>query len=45
MSAMMLEITHDDDSVVGQGCDDVESTFALDLILDGLDRLRTTADT
>ena len=43
MSAMMQEITHEDDSVVGQGCDDnVEFAFALDLILDGLDRLRTT---
>ena len=44
MSAMMQEITHEDETVVGQGCDDnIEFTFALDLILDGLDRLRTYA--
>ncbi|MEO3748536.1 TetR/AcrR family transcriptional regulator C-terminal domain-containing protein [Plantactinospora sp. B5E13] len=33
--------SHDDGSVVGQGCDDqFEFEFALDLLLDGLDRLR-----
>ncbi|MEU9047015.1 MULTISPECIES: TetR/AcrR family transcriptional regulator C-terminal domain-containing protein [unclassified Kitasatospora] len=32
---------HDDDSVVGQGCDDqFEFEFALDLLLDGFERLR-----
>ncbi|MFI7608245.1 TetR/AcrR family transcriptional regulator [Micromonospora sp. NPDC049366] len=31
---------HDDDSVVGQGCDDqFEFEFALDLLLDGIERL------
>jgi hypothetical protein len=44
MSAMMQKISHGDDTVDGQGCDaNVEFTFALDLILDGLDRLRPTA--
>ncbi|MEV0395540.1 TetR/AcrR family transcriptional regulator [Polymorphospora rubra] len=33
--------SHDDASVVGQGCDDqFEFEFALDLLLDGLERLR-----
>ncbi|MFC3500102.1 TetR/AcrR family transcriptional regulator [Micromonospora krabiensis] len=32
--------SHDDDSVVGQGCDDqFEFEFALDLLLDGIERL------
>jgi AcrR family transcriptional regulator len=36
-----LEITHDDASTVGPGCDDqFEFEFALDLILDGLESLR-----
>jgi AcrR family transcriptional regulator len=35
------DISHDEDSVVGGGCDDqFEFEFALDLILDGLERLR-----
>jgi AcrR family transcriptional regulator len=35
------EIAHDEGSVVGGGCDDqFEFEFALDLILDGLERLR-----
>ena len=43
MPAMMQEITHEDETVLGQGCDDnVEFAFALDLILDGLDRLRSS---
>jgi AcrR family transcriptional regulator len=34
-------VTHDDASVVGPGCDDgFEFEFALDLLLDGLERLR-----
>lgn len=34
-------VYHDDATVVGQGCDDqFEFEFALDLLLDGLDRLR-----
>lgn len=37
--AVMEQITHDDASVVGSGCDDqFEFGFALDLILDGLER-------
>ena len=37
-------VTHDDASVVGPGCDDqFEFEFALDLILDGLERLKVTA--
>jgi AcrR family transcriptional regulator len=36
-----LEINHDDTSVVGPGCDDqFEFEFALDLILDGIERLK-----
>jgi len=39
-----LTVTHDDASVVGGGCDDqFEFEFALDLLLDGLDRLRDSA--
>jgi AcrR family transcriptional regulator len=34
-------VTHDESSTVGQGCDDqFEFEFALDLVLDGLERLR-----
>ncbi|HAG59961.1 MAG TPA: hypothetical protein DIT15_13845 [Arthrobacter bacterium] len=34
------EANHDDDSVVGHGCDDqFEVEFALDLLLDGIERL------
>ena len=37
-------ISHDDRSVVGAGCDDqFEFEFALDLMLDGIERLRTGA--
>jgi AcrR family transcriptional regulator len=35
------EISHDEGSIVGGGCDDqFEFEFALDLVLDGLERLR-----
>jgi AcrR family transcriptional regulator len=38
---IFLSVTHDDASVVGPGCDDrFEFEFALDLVLDGLERLR-----
>lgn len=38
---LYVSITHDDDSVVGPGCDDqFEFEFALDLMLDGLERMR-----
>ena len=44
ISAMMIEITHDQDSIIGQGCDDqVEFEFGLDLMLDGLERLLNPA--
>jgi AcrR family transcriptional regulator len=44
ITEMVAAINHDDASVVGSGCDDqFEFEFALDLMLDGLDRLRTTA--
>jgi AcrR family transcriptional regulator len=37
---MAIAATHDDDSIVGSGCDDeFEFEFALDLLLDGFDRL------
>jgi AcrR family transcriptional regulator len=40
---LVTAITHDEASVVGQGCDDqFEFEFALDLMLDGLERLRDT---
>ena len=38
---LFLTVNHDDASVVGPGCDDqFEFEFALDLVLDGLERLR-----
>jgi AcrR family transcriptional regulator len=38
---LYLAVSHDDASVVGPGCDDqFEFEFALDLMLDGLERLR-----
>jgi AcrR family transcriptional regulator len=41
ISALVADIAHDDDSIVGSGCDDnVEFIFGLDLILDGIERLR-----
>lgn len=41
ISKIAAEITHDDGSVVGTGCDDdFEFIFALDLMLEGLDRLK-----
>ena len=41
ISALVAEITHDDETIVGNGCDDyVEFVFALDLILGGLERLQ-----
>jgi hypothetical protein len=44
INEIFVSITHDDASVVGQGCDDqFEFEFALDLVLDGLERLRDTA--
>jgi AcrR family transcriptional regulator len=44
ITELVTAITHDEASVVGQGCDDqFELEFALDLMLDGLERLRDTA--
>ena len=41
ITEMLRAITHDQGSVVGPGCDDqLEFEFALDLLLDGLERLR-----
>ena len=42
ITELVLAITHDEASVVGQGCDD-QFEFALDLLLDGLERLRDRA--
>ena len=40
---LYLTVVHDDSSVVGAGCDDqFEFEFALDLLLDGLEKLRDT---
>jgi AcrR family transcriptional regulator len=41
--AMAAEISHDDDTTLGWCDDQVEFEFALDLILDGLERRRDTA--
>ena len=41
IAEMAAAWAHDEESVVGQGCDDqFEFEFALDLLLDGLERLR-----
>ena len=38
---LYLAVSHDDASVVGSGCDDqFEFEFALDLMLDGIERLK-----
>ncbi|MFD3821608.1 TetR/AcrR family transcriptional regulator [Streptomyces sp. NPDC058625] len=43
ITALAMAVAHDRESVVGAGCDDqLEFEFALDLTLDGLDRLRGT---
>ena len=40
-TALVTAVTHDGKSVVGDGCDDqLEFEFALDFILDGIERLR-----
>ncbi len=44
ISAVVAEISHDEDSIIGSGCDDdVEFVFSLDLILDGLAQARDAA--
>ncbi|WP_179813465.1 TetR/AcrR family transcriptional regulator [Allostreptomyces psammosilenae] len=41
LTELAMAVAHDPDSVVGSGCDDqFEFEFALDLTLDGLERLR-----
>ena len=41
ITQIVQQVVHDDASVVGSGCDDQwEFEFALDLLLDGLERLR-----
>jgi len=41
---LMQAVSHDDASIVGPGCDDqFEFEFALDILLDGLERLRDQA--
>ncbi|MDH2387837.1 TetR/AcrR family transcriptional regulator C-terminal domain-containing protein [Streptomyces sp. HNM0663] len=41
ITELAMAVTHDNESVVGSGCDDqFEFEFALDLTLDGLERLR-----
>lgn len=43
LSELAMAVAHDQESVVGSGCDDqFEFEFALDLTLDGLERLRGT---
>lgn len=44
IAEMLGTVYHDEASVVGRGCDDqFEFEFALDLLLDGLERLRATS--
>jgi hypothetical protein len=44
ITELVTAITHDQASVVGPGCDDqFEFEFALDLMLDGLERLKDRA--
>ncbi|MET0844123.1 MAG: TetR/AcrR family transcriptional regulator C-terminal domain-containing protein, partial [Mycetocola sp.] len=41
IATMAASVQHEEESVVGSGCDDqFEFEFALDLLLDGFDRLR-----
>ncbi|WP_212735215.1 TetR/AcrR family transcriptional regulator C-terminal domain-containing protein [Herbidospora galbida] len=41
LAEMALQVAHDEKTVVGSGCDDqFEFEFALDLLLDGFERLR-----
>jgi AcrR family transcriptional regulator len=44
ISALISQINHDEAEIIGSGCDDnLEFVFAVDLILDGLERLRDSA--
>jgi hypothetical protein len=41
ISKLVAEIQHQEETVVGSGCDDdIEFRFSLDLMLDGLERVR-----
>ena len=41
IAQMLTAVAHDGDTVVGKGCDDeFEFEFAMDLLLDGIERLR-----
>jgi AcrR family transcriptional regulator len=45
LTAMVMAIDHDPDSVVGSGCDDqIEFEFALDLLLEGLEQRLASSD-
>jgi hypothetical protein len=42
---LYLTVVHDDSSVVGPGCDDqFEFEFALDLLLDGLEKVKDRSE-
>jgi AcrR family transcriptional regulator len=44
ITELAMAVAHDEESVVGSGCDDqLEFEFALDLTLDGLERLHSAA--
>lgn len=41
ISAVVAEVQHQEETIVGSGCDDdVEFAFSLDILLDGLERIR-----
>lgn len=41
ISAVVAEVQHQDETIVGSGCDDdIEFAFSLDILLDGLERIR-----
>ena len=41
---LYLTVNHEDESIVGAGCDDqFEFEFALDLMLDGIERLKASS--
>ena len=41
ISAIVAEIQHQDETIVGPGCDDdIEFEFALDILLEGIERIR-----
>ncbi len=45
IAAIAIEVQHQEESIVGSGCDDdVEFVFALDVLLDGFERIRDHAD-